>query len=248
MNILICDDISDDALELKNTIKASADFISENFMFEFEANCMIFFNSADALSYFNSGVKIDVCFLDILMPEMKGTELALKMRETGFKGEIVFLTSTNEYAAESYAVDAFSYLLKPPKMKSLVDIFIKIHKAQKAADIGGIPVVAGRTITRFLLFREISHVEVKRNDVFFRLLDGSEITVYAPLSEFLPKLITDRRFVQCHRSFVINMDAVTSISGREVSLRCGRKAPVSKNYIGFIKQYSNWIFGKEKRE
>ena len=91
MNILICDDIRDEALELEDAIKASG----------FEGNIICFDNGKNALAGILSGAKIDVCFLDILMPEMKGTELAQKMREAGFKGEVVFLTSTNEYAAEA---------------------------------------------------------------------------------------------------------------------------------------------------
>jgi DNA-binding LytR/AlgR family response regulator len=236
MNILICDDIHDEALELEKAIsgiEAHSNFV-----------CTIFTRGADALSHIQSGAKTDVCFLDILMPEMKGTELAYKMREAGFTGEIVFLTSTNEYASESYTVNAFSYLLKPPKMVNVAQVLAKIQKKRESADTAGIP-IASKSLKRFLLFREISHVEVLRNDVHFRLLDGSEIAVRAPLSEFLPKLMEDRRFTQCHRSFVLNMDAVASINGMEVLMRCGRKVPVSKKYTEFANHYFNWAFGKK---
>ena len=245
MNILICDDIHDEALELEKTIVSCGGNASTGAIAGFEAHCVLFKNGADALSHIQSGAKVDVCFLDILMPEMKGTELAQKIRKAGFTGEIVFLTSTNEYAAESYTVDAFSYLLKPPKMVNVAQVLAKIQKKRESADTAGI-YIGTRTIARFLYFREISHVEVIRNDVYFRLLDGSEIAVYAPLSEFLSELLEDGRFAQCHRSFVINMDAVVSISGRDVLLRCGRNAPVSRNYTGFVKQYSQWVFGRGK--
>ena len=89
MNILICDDIRDEALELEKAIASCGGLASG-----FDARCTLFFNGTDALAHIKSGAKTDVCFLDILMPKMKGTELAQKMREAGFKGEIVFLTST----------------------------------------------------------------------------------------------------------------------------------------------------------
>lgn len=235
MNILICDDIHDEAVKLEEAVKTSG----------FEARCVLFNSGEDAFAHIQSGTKVDVCFLDILMPEMKGTELAKKMRGAQFKGEIVFLTTTNEYACESYEVGAYSYLLKPPNAQTVAKILSGIAEAQKSADTGGIP-ISTRTLTRFLFFREISHVEVKGHNVCFRLLDGGEIEVNAALSEFLPKLLEDRRFAQCHRSFVVNMDAVSQIHGREVFLRCGRKAPISKNFMEFDKIYLKRIFGKEK--
>ena len=122
-------------------------------------------------------------------------------------------------------------------------ILSAILKARASADNAGIP-IATKTVTRFLLFREISHVEVIRNDVNIRLMDGSEIVVRTPLSGFLPKLMGDGRFAQCHRSFVINLDAVASINDREVFLHCGRKAPVSKSYAEFGNLYFNRVFGK----
>ena len=238
MNILICDDIRDEALELEKAIASCTGPASG-----FEAHCTLFFNGADALAHITSGAKTDVCFLDILMPEMMGTELAHKMREAGFRGEIVFLTSTDEYAVESYDVKAYSYLLKPPRTEKVAEILADIREAHKSADTAGIIVVT-RTLNRFLFFRDISHIEVKRNYVYFRLLDGSEIEVKAALTDFLPKLMEDKRFAQCHRSFVVNMNAISVIHNREVFMECGRKAPVSRNYTGFGRQYSEWVFGK----
>ena len=243
MNILICDDVHDEALELEKAIMTAAGGQSgleahSNFV------CTLFSKGMDALAHIKSGAKTDVCFLDILMPDMKGTELAQKMREEGYKGEIIFLTSTNAYAAEAFSVNAYSYLLKPPKTEKVAEILAKIQEAQKSADTAGVTIHT-RVMTRFLLFREISHIEVKRNYVYFRLLDRSEIEVKASLIEFLPRLMEDKRFAQCHRSFVVNMNAVSIIQNREVFMACGRKAPISKNYMEFIKQYSDWVFGND---
>jgi len=95
-----------------------------------------------------------------------------------------------------------------------------------------------------LLFRDISHIEVIGHYVYFRLLDGSEIEVKAALTEFLPTLMEDKRFAQCHRSYIVNMNAVSVIHNREVFMECGMKAPISRSYMGFGRQYSEWVFGK----
>ena len=236
MNILICDDIRDEALKLEEAVKAAG----------FEGNIIRFDNGKDALACILSDAKIGVCFLDVLMPGMDGMSLARKMREAHYKGEIVFLTATKEYAVDSYEIKAHSYLLKPPNAAKIAQILREITEAQKSADTAGIPVTT-RTLTRFLFFHEISYVEVMGKKVFFYLIDGGEIEINATFSELLPKFLADRRFAQCHRSFVINMDAVSYIQGREVFFRRGRKAPISKSYAEFDKQYIKWVFGTERK-
>ncbi|MDR0444426.1 MAG: LytTR family DNA-binding domain-containing protein [Treponema sp.] len=236
MNILICDDIAEEAQNLEEAIKAAG----------FEGNLNCFNNGADALSHVKSGGAVDLCFLDIIMPEMDGICLARRLREAKYNGEIVFLTTTNEYAAESYQVGAHSYLIKPPNAQSIADILRKIADAKKNADTAGIPVVT-RNMTRFLFFNEISYVEVMGKKVYFHLLDGGNVEITAALNEILPQFLEDTRFAQSHRSYIINMNAVSYIQDKEIFFRCGKKAPISKNYAEFARQYIKWVFGKERQ-
>jgi len=222
MNILICDDICDEAAKLEKIIKESG----------FEANYIFFDNGADALAYIKSGIKVNVCFLDIIMPGMKGTELASLLRKANYSGEIVFLSTSNDYAAEAFEVGAFFYLVKPPNAQKVAKVLNDIAESKKSADTAGIPISTSK-ITEFLRFREISFIEVINNKVYFRLLDGREIVLYCTLNEVLPQLLADERFAQCHRSYVVNMDAITQIHGKEIIFKCGRKAPVSRSYKEF---------------
>ena len=98
MNILICDDMPDETLKLSYAIKKAG----------FGDNLTIFEKAQDVLEYIKnneisgpSSAKIDVCFLDIIMPDTDGIELARKMRALGFRSKIVFLTTSREYGVES---------------------------------------------------------------------------------------------------------------------------------------------------
>jgi len=235
MNILICDDMQDDAEKLVKAVKQADDS---------KVNCIHFDNGEEALSYLQTGAKIDVCFLDIIMPQMKGTELAFNIRKMNADMAIVFLTASNEYAAEAFDVGAFHYLLKPPDVNKVKNILKNIDEARKSADTAGIQ-ISTRNINRFLLFKEISFIEVIQNKVYFRLLDGNEIAVYFTLTEIMPQLKADGRFAQCHRSYVVNMDAILQICSSEIFLRCGRKAPISKNYKGFCDFYLKRAMGSD---
>ena len=121
MNILICDDMPDDGSRLEQAIKASG----------IAADCRYFDNGADALSHIKAGEKVDVCFLDIVMPEMSGIEIARQIRKmeagNGIQTcDIVFFTSSNDFASESFEVKAFAYLLKPAEPRKVLDTLREI--------------------------------------------------------------------------------------------------------------------------
>jgi len=254
MNILICDDIRDEAVKLENAIREAQAAA------HFEVNSVYFEKAQDVLEYIKkdpaacgkvSSAKIDVCFLDIIMPEMNGIELAANMRAAGFDGKIVFLTSSKDYGVESYQVNAYYYLLKPVNAKHVAKLLKEINNIESNKDTlmrtqqrAGMKIET-RNMTRFVYFYEISFVEVINRNVYFHLLDGSEIVLFATLSEILPQLIADGRFAQCHRSYVVNMDTISQIRGNEIFLQCGGKTPISKSYKEFSDLYFKRVMGSD---
>ena len=232
MNILICDDVKDEALKLEKAVKNTG----------FKANIALFEKGSDVLDYLKTGAKIDVCFLDIIMPEMDGIELARRMRCTAnYDGKIIFLTTSKDYGPESYQVKAFSYLLKPYIKKDIENILHEIQEIKKSEDKAGLPVTT-RNMSKFLFFHEISYIEVMRNTVYFYLSNGEEIGITTALKEILPQL--DSRFTRCHRSFTVNLDAIAQIHSKEIILKCGRKLPIARNNKDFDKTYFKRLFGE----
>ncbi|MEG1859674.1 MAG: response regulator, partial [Christensenellaceae bacterium] len=55
----------------------------------------------------------DIILLDILMPGITGIAAAQEIRKYNKTAKIVFLTSSHEYALDSYSVKAAGYILKP---------------------------------------------------------------------------------------------------------------------------------------
>lgn len=238
MNILICDDLQEDAKELGRLLQNLG----------FTINLAIFYNGYDVLEYLSAGSAADVCFLDIVMPEMNGVELARELRSCGFTGEIVFLTTSKEYGYESYRVKAFDYLLKPPTTQDVRDVLEKLKKIRESSDTGSI-LVKTTGISRSIMFREISHVEVIMHSIHYRLIDGGEMTQRVSFEEVKPKLLSDPRFIQCHRSYIVNMDDIKTVAGRELIMRSGAIIPLSRSYPEAKKRYLQWVaFGGNRNE
>lgn len=64
------------------------------------------------LSEMDKGQKFDILFTDIQMSEISGIEVGKKIYSTWPHIYIIFITSYTEYAAESYAIEAYQYILK----------------------------------------------------------------------------------------------------------------------------------------
>ena len=230
MNIIICDDNEAEASRLRKSLVDSG----------FQANIAIFSNGIDVIDHIHSGAGVDLCFLDIIMPGFNGISLASDLRAEGYNGEIVFLSTSREYGPETYTVRAFSYLLKPFKQDDLCHILDKLEKKQKEGDKAGIFLKMAK-VARYVLYNEISHIEVKSHYVYFRLSNGEELEIYATFSLIAEQLLMDRRFAQCHRSYIVNMDDIESIGERLITMHGGMAVPYSRSYSEIKKKFTKWI-------
>ena len=236
MNILICDDMKAESDRLAGLLRDSG----------FDVNVAAFNSGYDALEYIHSGALIDGFFLDILMPEIGGIALAEQLRADGFAGEIVFLTTSNEYAAESYRVKAFSYLLKPPNPSEVRNVLSKLEDSLRRGDSGGLFIKVSK-IARFILFRDISHIEVIKHYVYLRLINGEEIEIYTTFGDVASQLLRDERFAQCHRSYVVNMSDIAAMDEKEITMRSGKQIPNSKSYPDVKRKFTKWMIGGRKK-
>jgi DNA-binding LytR/AlgR family response regulator len=219
MNILICDDISAETEKLKRLIHASG----------FEVNVKAFNKGGDALRFVRSDKYIDACLLDIIMPDMSGIDLAKELRAGGFTGGIVFLSASKDYGPESYEVNASDYLQKPVSQKNVNALLSKLAKNKKIMDTKSILLKsAGASMS--VLFYDICYAEVVGHKVIFRLADGSEAGVYITFKEVAARLLEDARFVRCHRSFIVNIDAAAKITTDKIIMRSGASIPISRSF------------------
>lgn len=72
----------------------------------------VFGNGEDALKYVKNH-PVDVAFLDIEMPGIRGINLAKMIKAYDANIRVVFVTAYSRYALDAWGVDATGYLLKP---------------------------------------------------------------------------------------------------------------------------------------
>lgn len=106
MKIAVCDDNENELTRIKELLDAYASRNNQNFIIK----C---FSSSVELASTAEFEKYDIYILDIIMPVMDGISLAREIRTFDKSSPVIFLTSSPEFAVESYTVKAFNYLLKP---------------------------------------------------------------------------------------------------------------------------------------
>lgn len=234
ITLLLCDD---DAADLARVEAMVREYYGE------AVTMHAYASPEEAMRYVEAGGSADIALLDIIMPEMTGVALAQRLRAQGFDGYIAFLTTTNDYAAESYQVNAFGYLLKPVGKAALFALLERVNVAAATAD-PCFSVKQGKRI-RKVLFSQFMYMEVRDHRLYFHLDGGEVLDVYATFAEYMPVLLREARCGRCHKSLIVNMDHVECLDGKVIRMHDGRQLPISRNFLDFRAAYLRWAFVRE---
>ena len=121
MKIAICDDVKADREELKAAL----------FKFEKEKNIeftILEYSTPKSLySDCKAREELQIVFFDVYMGDILGTDAAKKMRELGYKGSIIFCTTSEEHALEGFRVQADGYLVKPYSYEEFKEAIVRLE-------------------------------------------------------------------------------------------------------------------------
>lgn len=209
-----------------------------------------FSNGIESLHYINENA-INLLFLDIQMPDLSGIELAkiLTGRNMGNVPSIIFTTAFDKFALDGYKLEAIDYLLKPFGYE---DFLRGANKALKWAQIKNSK-VEGNLKEKDIIYLKVEFqtVKVSCNNIIYieglkdyakihlESTDKSMLSIITlkALEEKLPK----DKFMRIHKSFIISLDKITSITKNSVFI--GKVMfPVSDKYRDeFDKFIENWV-------
>ena len=111
MNILICDDERAYVNDIKNHVELFMD--DHNYDTEIDT----FYNGEELLK--NCGKKYDIAFLDIEIGNVKGTDVAVKLKEANKNIIIFIITAYDKYLDEAMDLDVLRFIVKPLDAKRL---------------------------------------------------------------------------------------------------------------------------------
>lgn len=114
------------------------------------------------------GGEYDLVLLDVLMPGINGMQVAQELRELDKNVKIIFISSSSEFAVESYRVGAYHYLLKPIDKDLFFQLLDRIRSELSTREEQGF-VLKSREGVVGISFTRLEYVEVINKTVNFHL-------------------------------------------------------------------------------
>jgi len=169
--------------------------------------------------------RFDLYLLDILMPGLDGIRLGVALRDKDKEGLIIYLTTSPDFALESFDARAFSYLLKPVRKEKLFAVLDDAIALRQRHDASVIVRTAEGTVR--LNLSSILYVELTNRAPCYYLDGGGQVagvTLRASFQEAMRPLLDDERFHLCGSSFVFNLHHIRSMDKSKVFFDGGRWA------------------------
>ena len=159
---------------------------------------------------------------------------------------IIFLTTSPDFAVESYDVEAAGYLLKPlqeEKLQKLLERVLIQPDKQRVC-------VRSNRRHRYLFLEEILFIESDNHSIRIHLASGEVIGSSEKLGELATRL--DERFLRCHQSFLVNMEHIADVNedfvlkdGRAIPIRIRDRKVMADTYYRFFVEYALTVKGGE---
>jgi len=230
MHIAVCDDNID---ELSRIAILLEDYRSE---LDGSVTYETYTNALDLIETMRTR-RFDLLLLDILMPGITGIDAAKEIRGKDSEIPIIFLTSSREFAVESYRVEANDYILKPARKEEIFPSITKLLSKYNKED-AYLTLKTGNGIIK-LPFSQIVYVEVINRTVQFILTNGDVKRAYGYLADYESDLLFDNNFFKPHRSYIVNLRHVSELNKEGFITRIGKTVPVARD--AFSKAKSTYM-------
>ncbi len=169
--------------------------------------------------------RFDVLLLDILLGAENGVDLARQLRAMQYRGGIVFVTSTRAYSLEGYSVYPIQYLLKPLDRDALREALLRDYERIGALPTLPVPVKGEHLMVSI---SDILYVESLLRFLIFHTKERA-IESSRPLKDALEAL-RERGFAQCHKSYLVPVAQIRTMTRTKIQLKCGPVLPVGRVY------------------
>ncbi|MCC3867923.1 LytR/AlgR family response regulator transcription factor [Terrisporobacter mayombei] len=243
MRIAIIDDIKNDRVNVKNIVN---EFFLDRFtkLDNMDLKIDEFENGEDFLSIFEPNY-YDIIILDIYMKNITGMETARKIFNVDKSCNIIFLTTSSEHVFDSFEVKAVFYIIKPitlnkDKLFTALDYCLENLKL----DTSSLDIIINKKTVN-LLFSNIIYVDCERRISKFHTTKTTLVSNIS-LTNYSEILLSDKRFIECFRGIIINMEHVDKIENDDFILTNGEIIPISKRKKSTIKDIYFEYFLKKR--
>jgi len=180
---------------------------------------------------------VDLMFVDINMPDLNGLEFVKSLTQ---KPLLIFTTAYSEYAVEGFKVDAIDYLLKPFSFTEFSKATTKARTQFELMQSANTPSEKLESNNNYLFIKsEYKIIRINLNDILYiegmkeyvrvHLTNQKPIMTLLSMKSVEEKLPSDK-FMRVHRSFIINLEKVSTVERFRIVYDDKTRIPVSDSY------------------
>ena len=224
MKILICDDEQMYVDDIRNHIELYAS--EKRLSFDIDSY-------TDAKSLLDNNPYYDIAFLDVEIGNIKGTEVAKRLKKVNKYIVIFIITSYNKYLDEAMDLNVLRFIVKPIDVKRLYN---GMDKAISLID---------NSVVELFLKNGTTQIKLPINDIMFIEVEGKKTKVQTKNAVYYSmdrlkvwkKRLTPSFFFQIHSSFIINMKYISQYDRDEVVIDNVYKIPIAYRKQTEFKNY-----------
>ncbi len=173
-----------------------------------------------------------------------GIDIGNQIKRSGSDAAIIYTTSSDDFALDAYDVHAVRYLLKPITEDKFFEA-MDYARSYRESKRGPLYLVKTRTGMVSIPCSKIEYIENASRMLNVYLTDGSVITsifIRKSFDDEIKDLITEKSFMQVHKSFLVNLNYIKKLEGNSITMDSGTHIPISKKNTANVKrQYLTFI-------
>ena len=189
-----------------------------------------------------AGMRYDLYLLELSgSASPAGLAAAQELRRRGRRAPLAFVARTPAHAYSAYKVDAMQYLLLPVRQRELSALLTRATEPE----YGPAVVVNTAEGLRAVPYAGIEYLECTHHIVHFHLTSGEDVptlSLRVPFSAVAKPLLEDGRFLQPHRSYVVNLAEAQLLSTGELHMRSGARISIPRGREVEVREaFQRWM-------
>ncbi len=228
LKISVCDDEAAERKKIADNLRVyTAAHCEQGIEFD------VYSSAHEMLEAFDKSGGPDIALLDICMPGMLGTELARDILRFSENTDIVFLTTSPDYAVDAFSIHAADYICKP--------------YTQEQFDAALERVIAGREQRTCILLRsegklhrialeDILYIETRDKRRVVSLVSGEKLSVWSLPAQLQECIMGKKGMTMCGKSYIVNLNHVRCFSGADLLMDDETRIPVPRRCRSELKQ------------
>lgn len=226
----------------KSTLELECDCIGKVVYEKGDAELFPFSSAEEMAEEMESGAEFDVLITDIELSGMSGLELAGLVGRKLHRCYLVFLTSHEEFAVESYRLEAYQYILKKEMEERLPPIAERLIEKVKQ-ERNNFVLLGPENERQKVYFRDIIYIQKDKGRKYVRYV--TKVGVFRE-REVLKKAmdrLDSRMFLFADRSYIVNMRYIEKISSDTIYLEEGHRLALTRARLKKVKEDMNRYWG-----